>query len=334
MTSNRAMPMSHLDWSHDTSPGREQGVVDRHPAWHPRDGLRSKVRGELQGRVPLARFTTWRVGGPAERLFQPADKQDLVAFLEGLPADEPLTWLGLGSNLLVRDGGVPGTVIYSAGRLRSMAMEEGLVYVEAGVPCAHLARFCSVHGLGGAEFLAGIPGTLGGALAMNAGAFGGETWIWVEAVETVDRRGRLHRRTPREYKVGYRSVQGPADEYFMAAWLRFQPGDIESGQRRIRELLQRRSRTQPTRWPNCGSVFKNPPGDFAARLIEACGLKGKRIGDAKISEVHANFIINNGGARAADIEALIEVAREAVKYRFGIDLELEVRIIGVAEEQA
>ena len=287
------------------------------------------VRGTLMENVPLAGFTTWRVGGAAQRLFRPADREDLIRFLEGLPEDEPLTWLGLGSNVLVRDGGVPGTVVVTAGRLRTLSLEDRRVYVEAGVPCAHVARFCSLHGLSGAEFLAGIPGTMGGALAMNAGAFGGETWVWVEAVETVDRHGVVRRRSPSDYRIGYRSVEGPRGEYFLAAWLRLQHGDIGAGQRRIRELLARRNRTQPTRWPNCGSVFKNPPGESAARLIEACGLKGRTIGGAKISELHANFIINTGGATAADIEGLIELARAEVAARFGIRLQLEVRVIGV-----
>ncbi|BCX80716.1 UDP-N-acetylmuramate dehydrogenase [Methylomarinovum caldicuralii] len=291
----------------------------------------SELRGTLEYRVPLASFTTWRVGGPAERLFKPADRDDLIRFLRRLPPDEPLTWLGLGSNVLVRDGGVPGTVIIAAKRLGDMRLEaDGRVYVEAGVPCAHVARFCSLHGLGGTEFLAGIPGTFGGALAMNAGAFGGETWVWVDEVETLDRRGRVQRRSPREYRVGYRRVEGPPGEWFLGAWLKLQRGDIGTGQRRIRELLARRNRTQPTRWPNCGSVFKNPPGEHAARLIEACGLKGRQIGGARISQQHANFIINTGTATAADIENLIELARAEVEARFGIVLELEVRIIGVA----
>ncbi len=288
------------------------------------------VKGELSYESPLANFTTWRVGGPAQCLFRPLNRADLIDFLTVLPPTEPVTWLGLGSNVLVRDGGVPGVVIVTASHLRSMSLDkDGRIYVEAGVPCAHVARFCSLHGLGGAEFLAGIPGTMGGALAMNAGAFGGETWTWVDEVETVDHLGVVRRHKPDDYQIGYRRVEGPAGEYFLAAWLRLQPGDIQSGQRRIRELLARRNRTQPTRWPNCGSVFKNPTGDSAARLIEACGLKGRQMGGAKISELHANFIINTGGAKAADIERLIDLARQEVRLRFGIELELEVRIIGV-----
>lgn len=294
-------------------------IAERMPSW---------ISGELRTQVPLAGFTSWRVGGPAERLFQPADKNDLVRFLSTLPQDESLTFLGLGSNVLVRDGGVPGTVILTLG-LRRISLQQGLIYVEAGVPCAHVARIASASGLAGAEFLAGIPGTMGGALAMNAGAFGGETWRWVEEVETVDRCGRLHRRSRQEYQIGYRHVKGPSDEYFLAAWLRFEPGDSDVGKRHIRELLTRRNKTQPTRWPSCGSVFKNPPGDKAGRLIEACGLKGRRVGGARISELHANFILNTGGARAADIEALIRLAQAEVIARFGIELEPEVKILGV-----
>ncbi len=286
------------------------------------------VRGELHFDEPLSRYTSWRIGGPAQRFFRPADKADLIRFLHTLPAHEPLLWLGLGSNVLVRDGGVRGTVICTVNRLSNMALENDLVYAEAGVPCAHVARFCSIHGLTGMEFLAGIPGTLGGALAMNAGAFGSETWNWVNAVETVDRRGELYRRKPSEYEISYRSVKGPKNEWFLGAWLKPHPGDIQEGQRRIRELLARRNQTQPTRFPNGGSVFKNPPGDHAARLIEACGLKGKQIGGAKISELHANFIINMGNARAKDVETLIAIIREEVKRQHGIELELEIQIIG------
>ncbi|MCX8048241.1 MAG: UDP-N-acetylmuramate dehydrogenase [Methylohalobius sp.] len=283
---------------------------------------------ELKNHVKLARFTSWRVGGPAERLFQPSSKEDLVGFLAALPEREPLTLLGLGSNVLVRDGGVPGTVILTSG-LRRLFLEQGRIYVEAGVPCAHVARFCLEHGLSGGEFLAGIPGSFGGALAMNAGAFGGETWDWVEEVETADRHGKVYRRSRCEYQVGYRNVQGPAGECFLAAWLRFAPGDPEAGRWRIRHLLTQRYKTQPMGWPSCGSVFKNPEGEKAGRLIEVCGLKGKRIGLAKISEVHANFILNLGGAQAADIEALICLAQAEVQVRFGIRLEPEVKILGV-----
>lgn len=292
----------------------------------------SFLRGDQRYHEPLASYTSWRVGGRAERFYRPADRQDLLRFLHTLPVEEPLLWLGLGSNVLIRDGGVRGTVICTVNRLPTMRMEGERVYAEAGVPCAHVARFCSVHGLTGMEFLAGIPGTLGGALAMNAGAFGSETWNWVEAVETVDRNGEIHRRQPGEYQISYRNVQGPvAEEWFLAAWLRPHPGDIEEGQRRIRELLARRKKTQPTRWPNGGSVFKNPPNDHAARLIESCHLKGLQIGGAKVSELHANFIVNTGNASANDIETLIETIRAEVRHQRGIELELEIQIVGEPE---
>jgi len=287
------------------------------------------LRGTLLREEPLARHTTWRVGGPAERLYIPADSADLVAFLRTLPLDEPLLWLGLGSNLLVRDGGLRGTVIATSGALNGLVRSAaGAVRAEAGVSCARVARFCARAGLAGAEFLAGIPGTLGGALAMNAGAFGGETWSLVEAVETVDRRGEVRRRLSGDYTAGYRSVIGPSGEWFVAAELRLTTGDTPAATARIRRLLAERNDHQPIGQASAGSVFRNPPGDHAGRLIEACGLKGRCIGEACVSEKHANFIINRGGARAADIEALIEQIRAEVTHRHGVRLEPEVRIVG------
>ncbi|QSA95924.1 UDP-N-acetylmuramate dehydrogenase [Methylococcus sp. EFPC2] len=285
-------------------------------------------RGELRHDEPLSEHTSWRVGGPADHLYWPADRQDLLDYLQALPVDEPLFWLGLGSNLLVRDGGLRGTVICTRGCLRIMyRADESHIYVEAGVACAQVARYCAEQNLGGAEFLAGIPGTLGGALVMNAGAFGGETWTLVEKVHTTDRFGTVHERRPEEYQVGYRHVVGPP-EYFLAAELKLQTGDTAESRERIRELLARRSATQPTHQPSCGSVFRNPPGDHAARLIEACGLKGFHIGGACVSEKHANFIVNLGYASADDIERLIEHVRNEVERHRGIRLETEVRIVG------
>ncbi len=292
------------------------------------------VRGELRPDEPLARHTTWRVGGPARWFLRPADRADLATLMAALPHDTPLLWLGLGSNLLVRDGGFAGLVVATRGRLDAIEMHgPRRLYAEAGTPCALVARFAARQGLTGAEFLAGIPGTLGGALAMNAGAFGGTIWPLVRGVETLDRRGRSHARTPADYAVGYRSVQGPAGEWFLAAELELQPGDVRSAQGRIRELLERRAATQPTAEASCGSVFRNPPGDHAARLIEAAGLKGLRQGGAQVSPRHANFIVNRGGATAADIEALIETVRERVARAFGIDLQTEVRIVGEARHE-
>lgn len=291
-----------------------------------------RLRGELTEDVPMARLTSWRVGGPAERLYRPADVDDLALFLSLLPADEPLTWIGLGSNLLVRDGGVRGTVIALHGMLDELeVIAPGVIRAGAGVPCAKVARFAAKNGLVGGEFLAGIPGTMGGALAMNAGAFGGETWEKVARVETLDREGRRHVRMADEYRIGYRSVQGPAEEWFTACELVLAAGDGEASQARIRELLSRRGETQPTGLPSCGSVFRNPPGDHAGRLIEACGLKGHCIGGACVSEKHANFIINTGDATAQDIEALIAHVQATVAREHGIELIAEVRVIGEEE---
>ncbi len=285
-------------------------------------------RGELRFDEPLARHTSWRVGGAARRFYRPADAEDLVVFLRELPADEPLLWLGLGSNLLVRDGGFAGTVIALKGRLDTITVDGDVLHTGAGASCARVARQAARAGLTGAAFLAGIPGTLGGALAMNAGAFGGETWPVVRAVRTIDRAGILRRRLPADYQVGYREVTGPTGEWFVGAELQLRSGDVAAEQAAIRGLLERRAATQPTGLPSAGSTFRNPPGDHAARLIEAAGLKGYRIGGAEVSPKHANFLINTGEATAADIEALIAHVRDAVERRFGVRLQTEVHIVG------
>ena len=295
------------------------------------DSQTPEPRGVLRHAEPMSRHTTWRVGGPARVWYQPADLEDLAAFLAGLPDGEEIVWVGLGSNLLVRDGGIPGVVIAPfSGLDRMERLADGRVRAEAGVSCAKLARFCAREGLAGGEFFAGIPGTVGGALAMNAGAFGGETWERVVAVETLDRHGRIHERAADEYSIGYRAVQGPVGEWFVAAHLAFPPGDTAAAQANVRQLLARRGETQPTRQPSCGSVFRNPEGDHAARLIEACGLKGYCIGGACVSDKHANFIINAGEATAAEIEQLIGRVQQRVAEQFGIELQTEVRIIGIA----
>ncbi|HHJ80041.1 MAG TPA: UDP-N-acetylmuramate dehydrogenase, partial [Candidatus Tenderia electrophaga] len=263
--------------------------------------IKQTLRGNLKLNEPMARHTSWRVGGPAERYFEPADLDDLAEFLAQKDKDEPVMWLGLGSNLLVRDGGIRGTVIITSGLLNEIELlDEGLVRAEAGVACAKVARFCGRQQLVGVEFLAGIPGTMGGALAMNAGAFGGETWQHVVAVETIDCHGQRHLRQPAEFAISYRHVKGVADEWFVAAHLRLHCGDSDTATARIKELLEIRNASQPIGQPSCGSVFRNPDGDYAARLIEASGLKGCCIGGACVSEKHANFIINSGNATAAD----------------------------------
>ncbi len=286
-------------------------------------------RGEMLYDEPLSGYTTWRVGGPARRLYRPADSDDLVQFLQSMPTDEPLLWLGLGSNLLVRDGGFNGTVILTRGQLDSIEMLGGSrVRVEAGVSSAKLARIAANDGLCGVEFLAGIPGTLGGALSMNAGAFGGETWEWVEQVEMVDRNGTVRLRKPEDFEIGYRRVKGAEGEWFLAATLKLEPGDGEAAMNAIQELLAKRASSQPIGLPSCGSVFRNPEGDYAARLIEQAGLKGVCIGKACVSEVHANFIINTGGAKAVEIEQLMQLVREQVTQASGIHLISEVHIVG------
>jgi UDP-N-acetylmuramate dehydrogenase len=294
------------------------------------------LRGKLARDAPLAKHTSWRAGGPADTLYLPADRDDLAAFLRQLPATEPLTVLGLGSNTLVRDGGVRGTVVVMHNPGAVLAIADGLVYADATVAGPKLARFAANHDCAEAEFLAGVPGTVGGALAMNAGCYGGETWNYVARVEVLTRDGNFVVRTPDAYAIGYRSVRradgsGP-DGIFTAAWFRFPAGDAAKARARIKELLARRIASQPLSMPNAGSVFRNPPGDHAARLIEACGLKGYAIGGARVSEMHANFIVNpRGKGRAADIEALIEHVRATVRAQTGVDLEPEVRITGMAE---
>jgi UDP-N-acetylenolpyruvoylglucosamine reductase len=295
----------------------------------------ASLRGTLRAATPLARYTSWRCGGPADRLYLPADREDLAAFVRQLPGAEPLLVIGLGSNVLVRDGGVRGTVIVVHGALNRIALRDDLIYAEAGVASPKVARFAAKNGRAEAEFLAGIPGTIGGALAMNAGCYGGEAWRHVARVEVLARSGTFEERPPSAYAIGYRSVRlaGGAmpDGIFTAAWFAFPQGDSDAARARIRGLLQRRIASQPLDLPNAGSVFRNPHGDHAARLIESCGLKGYAVGGACVSEKHANFIVNPRGiAKAADIEAIIDHVRHTVRAETGIDLEPEVRIIGEA----
>ncbi len=278
---------------------------------------------------PLSRHTSWHVGGPAEVFFNPSDVAELAAFLRALPAGTPIHWIGLGSNLLVRDGGLRGVVISTHGTLDVLSrVNETTVRAGAGVACARIARQCIKWGLGPAEFFAGIPGTLGGALAMNAGAFGGETWRHVLSVETIDRGGHTRTRAPSEYAIAYRQVTAPVpEEWFIGAQLTFEqrPGAHAD---EVRLLLARRKASQPIGEWSCGSVFTNPPGDHAARLIEAAGLKGFRIGGASVSQKHANFIINHGQASAHDLEDLIGHVRATVERVHGVALHPEVRIVG------
>ncbi|NOX91437.1 MAG: UDP-N-acetylmuramate dehydrogenase [Gammaproteobacteria bacterium] len=292
--------------------------------------LMTELRGNLLLDEPMSKHTSWRIGGPADRYYQPADIADLSLFLSQLPENEPVYWLGLGSNLLVRDGGIRGTVIATSGVVDGLEqIDEKTVRAEAGVACAKVARFCARAGLSGAEFLAGIPGTMGGALAMNAGAFGGETWDVITAVETLDQQGQCQHRQPEDFEVAYRHVTGPKGEWFVAAQLQLEPGgEPEALQARIKALLAKRGDSQPTSLPNAGSVFRNPEGDFAARLIEVCGLKGQCENAACVSDKHANFIINTGGATAHDIETLIKRIMQEVEEKQAVQLQREIHIVG------
>jgi UDP-N-acetylmuramate dehydrogenase len=283
---------------------------------------------DVRRNEPLRKHTSWRVGGPADLFYTPTTIAELEQILASLPATTPVYFLGLGSNLLVRDGGIRGAVIATGGLPRELErLDERRVRASAGVACMLLAKRCVRWQLGPASFFAGIPGTVGGALAMNAGAFGGETWTHVESVTTIDRRGTIRERRREEFEIGYRSARGPADEWFLGATFRFEH-DTASSMETIKALLARRNAAQPLGVPSCGSVFRNPPGDFAGRLIEEAGLKGRRHGGAMVADKHANFILNTGDATAADIEALIEEVRAAVERTSGVKLELEVRVIG------
>ena len=329
----------------------------------PTQFIASDLRGTLRQNVAMSRYTSWRAGGYAERVYQPADRDDLLKFLSTLPVQEPLFAVGLGSNLLVRDGGLRGTVLLLHAALDEMHIQiDGTLYVEAGVPGAKIARYAALHNLRGAEFFAGIPGTLGGMLAMNAGCYGSETWDVVSSVQTVNRAGQMGVRHPDEYAIDYRSVIrkehqaspetkaveaspetkvfGTAvalagqhlEEFFVSANLQLASGDGAVARQEIKALLSRRIASQPLQLPNAGSVFRNPVGDYAARLIEQSGLKGRQIGGAQVSEKHANFIVNVGRASAADIENLINEVQATVQKKTGVLLHPEVRIVGVAGE--
>jgi len=304
------------------------------------------LRGEMRLNESMKKYTSWRVGGKAERIYIPADLADLSQYLLGIPKCDPVHVVGLGSNLLVRDGGLRGTVILLHAKLNDLRLEQysngnRLIYVEAGVTCAKVARFAVLHNLAGAEFLAGIPGTVGGALAMNAGCYGAETWEIVEKVRTLNRSGHLNDRDSKEYKICYRQVNLKSDiglsvdyfnnEWFVGAWLRLKEGNDATSRKKIKELLSSRIDSQPLSFPSAGSVFRNPPGDHAARLIESCGLKGFSIGGAMVSTKHANFIVNTGNATAEDIEAVIAEISKKVKRKTGIKLIQEVRVIGEAK---
>lgn len=307
-------------------------------------GAAPVLRGRFLYNEPMKKHVTWRAGGAAQRVYIPADLDDLGWLVRSVPAHEDIHVVGLGSNLLVRDGGVAGVVILLHGVLKRLAIESrthglppapanidtALVYAQAGVVAPKLARFAANHDLVGGEFWAGIPGTVGGAIAMNAGCYGSETWDKLVQVQTLDRQGQLNERLPDEYVTGYRHVAllHAREEWFIGGWFRLARGDGAASRETIKDLLKKRIATQPLNLPNAGSVFRNPPGDYAARLIESCGLKGYRVGDAQVSEKHANFIVNRGQATATDIERLIEHIENSVEAHTNVRLLREVRIIG------
>lgn len=287
------------------------------------------TKSKLLKNESLARYTSWRVGGRADRVFIPENLADLVTFLKSLDHAEPVIFIGLGSNLLVRDGGVRGTVIVMHQALGDLRMDGQYIYAEAGVTCGKLAKFCATNAKAGAEFMAGIPGTVGGALSMNAGCYGSVTWNIVHQALTIDRSGNTHVRNESEFIASYRHVEMPMpDEWFLGAWFKLESGSPEESARKIKDLLATRLASQPLNLPSAGSTFRNPPGDFAARLIEASGLKGYQIGGAQVSPKHANFIVNVGECSALDIELLIRHMKDTVLEKQGVALQQEVRVIG------
>ncbi len=319
--------------------GSSGGGVTQAPSTPLPERISNNLRGELRYNEPMSKHTSWRAGGIAERVFIPADLDDLSNFLRCLPENEDVNVVGLGSNLLVRDGGLRGTVVLMHGALNQIRMDQkngNSLYAEAGVASPKVARFAARHDMSGAEFLAGIPGTVGGALAMNAGCYGAETWEIVDSVLAITRDGKVIKRTLIDYEIAYRHVAQKlkienknSQEWFVAAWFKLTKADGANSLAKIKALLQKRIASQPLNQPNAGSVFRNPTGDHAARLIEASGLKGESVGGAMVSQKHANFIVNTGAATAKDIEMLIEKVRDTVKIKQGVQLVSEVKIVGV-----
>lgn len=299
------------------------------------DGLMARlppVRGRLSAETIMADVTWFRVGGAAEVMFRPADRDDLVAFLKAKPADVPVTVLGVGSNTLVRDGGIPGVVIRLGRGFVDIEADGTDLIAGAGAPDVNVAMSAQRAGIGGLEFLRGIPGTIGGGLRMNAGAYGREfrdVLVWAEA---VDPAGNLHRLSPPEMQFGYRHCGIPEDWIFTATRLKGEAGDRAGIQARMDEIQAAREHSQPIRSRTGGSTFANPEGHKAWQLIDAAGCRGLVVGDAQVSEQHCNFLINRGNATAADLEVLGETVRERVKASSGIALRWEIRRIGLPKQ--
>ena len=279
--------------------------------------------------VELKKFNSWKVGGTAEQFLICDEKDTLASFIKQKKIKLPMTFVGLGSNLLVRDGGIKGTVIVMNGGLRKINNDENLIYTEAGVSCSKLSKFSAKEGLANSAFFSGIPGTVGGALFMNAGCYGSETWDYVQKVLMINLNGDQIERKKSDFQISYREVKNSnKDEYFLAAWFKFPKGNKDKAENEIKELLAHRKNTQPLDWPTAGSTFRNPKDNFAAKLIEDCGLKGYQIGGAQVSEKHANFIINLGNASALDIEKIIIYIQKVVYEKTNIQLLREIKIIG------
>ena len=289
--------------------------------------MSAKIRGMVCENYTIKKHNTWRVGGQVKRAFWPVDLADLQCFLAALPEGETIYWLGLGSNVLFPDDRFDGTVIITHKGLQDYSVQGNAVVAQAGLSCAKFAKIATRSGFAEAGFFAGIPGTIGGALRMNAGAFGGETWSYVHSVEMIDRYGELTTYTPDVFQVGYRHVVPPTDHWFVGATFNFSALEDAKSALSIAALLKKRGETQPIGSFNCGSVFKNPVGQYAAELIEYCGLKGKQIGGAFVSPKHANFIINDGNATAADIMHLMEHIMRTVHAQCAVLLEPEVKIV-------
>ena len=293
------------------------------------------VRGRLEANFPLADLTWFRAGGPAEVLFTPADEADLADFLKALPADVAVTVVGVGSNLLVRDGGVPGVVIRLGRGFAQMKAEEGCrIRVGSAVPDVRLAHFAQENSIDALTFLRGIPGTIGGALRMNGGAYGGETKDVLLEARAVDRAGQIHVLTNADMHYTYRHCGAPEDFIFTEALLQGRPGNAADIAAAMDKITASREATQPVKSRTGGSTFKNPPGEKSWQLIDKAGMRGFAVGPAKVSELHCNFLVNEGGATAAQIEELGETVRARVKAMSGIDLEWEIRRIGLTRAEA